>query len=125
MAAATSLGPLRALQWLSTRRALLLAVVLRAAFYAWGAYQDANVEPRYTDIDYFVFTDAARFVYNGGSPYERETYRYTPLLAWMLLPTANWFFAFGKVLFCAGDLLAGYLLIKTLQLRAAGTCSEK
>jgi phosphatidylinositol glycan class M len=83
------------------------------------------MEPRYTDIDYFVFTDAARFVYNGNSPYQRETYRYTPLLAWMLVPTVNWFFAFGKVLFSIGDMLAGYLLIKTLQLRNASNSGSK
>jgi phosphatidylinositol glycan class M len=116
---------LSSLQWLTTRRALVLAALLRVGFFVWGVYQDANMEPRYTDIDYFVFTDAARFVYNGNSPYQRETYRYTPLLAWMLVPTVSWFFAFGKVLFSIGDMLAGYLLIKTLQLRNASNSDCK
>jgi phosphatidylinositol glycan class M len=77
---------------------------------------------KYTDIDYMVFTDAARFVSNGDTPYARDTYRYTPLLAWMLLPTAweapgpwSWVtFAFGKILFALADVLAGWLVVQLL-----------
>ena len=94
-----------------------LSALLRAALLLYGLHQDATSPFKYTDIDYFVFTDAARFTHNGGSPYDRETYRYTPLLAWLLVPTA-WggtaWFSFGKVLFALGDLVAGWGIIRIL-----------
>lgn len=92
------------------------AIALRAALLVYGAWQDAHSAMKYTDIDYMVFTDAARYVSRGMSPYTRDTYRYTPLLAWMLVPT-SWggaWFPFGKVLFSLADVLAGYFVFKVL-----------
>lgn len=98
------------------------AAVLRVAMLYYGLWQDAHSAVKYTDIDYLVFTDAARFTAQGRSPYDRETYRYTPLLAWMLVPTASsqaWF-AFGKFVFAAADLLAGYYIVRILERRGVG-----
>ncbi|CEL06595.1 Putative Mannosyltransferase [Aspergillus calidoustus] len=93
------------------------AIGLRVILLFYGAWQDANSPVKYTDIDYMVFTDAARYVSRGDSPYARDTYRYTPLLAWMLLPT-TWaipgFFSFGKALFALSDVVAGWLVAKSL-----------
>lgn len=92
------------------------AVLLRAVLLIYGHFQDTYSPLKYTDIDYYVFTDAARYVWNGQSPYARDTYRYTPLLAWLLVPTA-WpgCFVFGKVLFAFGDIVAGWLISRILQ----------
>ena len=81
----------------------------------YGIWQDAHSAFKYTDIDYLVFTDAARLVARGASPYDRDTYRYTPLLAWILVPTTSpALFSLGKVLFALADLLAGWLILGML-----------
>ena len=99
------------------------AILLRIVLLLYGLFQDAHSSLPYTDIDYFVFTDAARYVARGRSPYQRETYRYTPLLAWLLLPTA-WpgaaWFSFGKVVFAVADIVAGWLMVLVLKSREGG-----
>lgn len=100
----------------------LIAAALRISLIFYGIWQDENSALKYTDIDYLVFTDASRFVHAGSSPYDRETYRYTPLLAWLLLPT-NYFFSFGKVVFALADLVAGWLIVRLL--RGRGMSAER
>lgn len=46
------------------------------------------------------------------SPYKRETYRYTPLLALILQPNIFLFESFGKILFIIFDLLCGLVILK-------------
>lgn len=106
---------------LSLRNLLLVAAAIRAGLLVYGEYQDANFPVKYTDIDYKVFTDAARFVTLGGSPYERATYRYTPLLAYMLGPNIWLHPAFGKVLFALSDLIVGWILYRIVEMRGATT----
>lgn len=99
------------------------ATLLRLVLLVYGRWQDANSPLKYTDIDYLVFTDAARYVAHGRSPYDRATYRYTPLVAWLLLPT-TWgglWFEFGKVLFAAGDIATGWLILHILRGRGLQT----
>ena len=46
----------------------------------------------------------------GASPYERDTYRYSPMLAAALMPNVLLHPLWGKCFFAAGDLLAGWLI---------------
>lgn len=109
---------------LTPSKILFLATLLRAVLLIYGLLQDAYSPLKYTDIDYFVFTDAARSVSQGHSPYARETYRYTPLLAWLLIPTTwpgTFWFSFGKILFSFADIAAGWLLVLILRSPAGGS----
>jgi phosphatidylinositol glycan class M len=93
------------------------SLLLRLTLLLYGLHQDAHSPLKYTDIDYQVFTSASLYISRGQSPYARETYRYTPLLAFLLLPT-TWgplWFSFGKILFAVGDLVAGFLIVRILR----------
>jgi len=90
---------------------LYAGLVLRCALIIFGDYQDRNsAEVKFTDVDYRVFTDASRHVLYGSSPYDRHTYRYTPILAWMLVPNLLITPLFGKLLFVGCDLLVSFLI---------------
>lgn len=101
------------------------SILLRLAFLLYGLFQDTHSPMKYTDIDYYVFTDAARFISHSKSPYARDTYRYTPLLAWLIYPTVwpgVFWFSFGKVLFAVGDVAAGWMMYRVLKsYRGMGT----
>ena len=62
----------------------------------------------FTDYDYKVYADAALY----DNPYDRHTYRYSPVLALMVGPTFKMHQNFGKVLIAFFDVIAGYYLCK-------------
>jgi GPI mannosyltransferase 1 subunit M len=68
----------------------------------------------YTDIDYHVFLDAAHHVQQGGSPYDRHTYRYTPFLAYLLSKLPSMRFS-ARYVFCAADAACGAILLRLRQ----------
>lgn len=91
-------------------KVLTSAILIRSILFVIAWFQDTTSQLRFTDIDYDVYTDAAAYVLDGGSPYQRSTYRYTPFLAYLLLPNLTFHPLFGKIIFCLGDILAGYLM---------------
>ncbi|TCD62174.1 GPI mannosyltransferase 1 [Steccherinum ochraceum] len=109
---------------------LIVSVLIRVGLIWYSEWHDARSVVKYTDIDYRVFTDAARFVLQPGpgnyaqgplgkwlsvgDPYTRQTYRYTPLLAVLLTPNHWLHRSFGKYLFAGCDILAGTLMYQLL-----------
>ncbi|KAI8452939.1 PIG-M-domain-containing protein [Phakopsora pachyrhizi] len=101
-----------------------------------GSGSDSSI--RYTDLDYQVFSDAAKSMIsnknfnraitkdqknlfynhhlnlNLGSPYDRSTYRYTPILAILMIPNHLFHQTWGKLLFCVSDIIIGVLVYKLL-----------
>ncbi|KAI0819547.1 glycosyltransferase family 50 protein [Trametes gibbosa] len=114
----------------SFSRILCLSSFLRLALIIYSEWHDAHSVVKYTDVDYRVFGDAARFAlhpspgnqaqgplasyFSIGSPYTRATYRYTPLLAVLLAPNEWLHPSFGKLLFAACDIIAGLLMYELL-----------
>lgn len=94
--------------WLFT-----IAFVIRVGIILYTSHIDSKLVFKYTDIDYAVYSDAARIVLEGGSPYARSTYRYSPLLAYFMLPN-SWYPEFGKMLFALLDVIAGVIIAITL-----------
>ncbi|KAK1303987.1 GPI mannosyltransferase 1 [Acorus calamus] len=96
---------------------MLLSGVLRLALIVYGEWQDAHMEVRYTDVDYLVFSDAAALVAMKKSPFGRSTYRYSPILAYLLVPNSVVHPSWGKLIFSAADLLVGVFINSILKLR--------
>lgn len=102
---------------ITTEQLIFLGLILRIGFFLFGLIQDKYMPVKYTDIDYVVFSDAAKYVAEDKSPYLRETYRYTPLLAWFLLPVTfegNWVH-YGKAMFMLCDIITGALITEVLK----------
>lgn len=87
------------------------SALLRAVLILWGVIQDHLLRVAYTDVDYKVFTDAARLVAEGRSPFLRSTYRYSPLLAYIVLPNVWIAPIWGKVCWCTA--IEGYGQLRT------------
>ncbi|XP_015121771.1 GPI mannosyltransferase 1 [Diachasma alloeum] len=99
-----------------------LALILRLILVAYADLHDKYFSVPYTDVDYKVYTDASRFLLSGKSPYERHTYRYTPLLALILTPNILLHSSFGKILFSLIDIIIA-ILMKHILMR--GQCNDK
>ena len=88
-----------------TAAALALRFALVAVASLVDAYKPFGL--RYTDVDYDVLKDGARAMMQGDSPFQRATYRYSPLVSYPLLLDLKTGLPLAKVVFCLMDVLLG------------------
>lgn len=92
------------------------SAILHAAFIAYGLWQDkVGIKVEYTDVDYWVMSDAAELMAEGKSPFDRPTFRYSPLLALLLLPNGVFGKVYGKVLYSMFDIVASWVIYGLLK----------
>lgn len=84
---------------------LVIGAIIRFILILYGDFHDKLYDVPYTDVDYKVFSDAARHIINGNSPYKRHTYRYSPIIAYLMVPNVILYKNFGKILFSIFDVL--------------------
>jgi phosphatidylinositol glycan class M len=99
---------------LTTKLVFTLALMIRVILFLIGLYVDNYTSSSYTDLDYKVFTDGAKYILQGQSPFLRHTYRYTPLLAIIMTPNIFLNENFGKILFILLDIICGVLITKII-----------
>lgn len=95
---------------MSFKKHLIISIIIRIFLVYYGEVQDSLSEIQYTDVDYRVVTDGASHVLNLNSPFKRHTYRYTPLLAYLVLPNLLLHRSFGKFVFSLFDVFIGALI---------------
>ncbi|XP_035718324.1 GPI mannosyltransferase 1-like [Vespa mandarinia] len=92
----------------------IIAFFLRIILVVYANFHDNYFNVPYTDIDYKVFTDAARHITEGDTPFKRHTYRYTPLLAFLLIPNIYIHKDFGKIFFSLIDIVVAIFIRRIL-----------
>lgn len=98
-------------------QALAAGFILRLVVILAGDFFDQVFYPiQFTDIDYRVYSEAAEHVLLGNSPYERQTYRYPPVLSAILTGNFVLHRIFGKVLFALFDVLIAYELERIVRI---------
>lgn len=108
----------------SISQLLTLGAIVRAVLLMYSVFHDHFFRVKYTDIDYMIVVDGASAMAHGGSPFDRTTYRYTPLLAVLVLPAALILNPLGKVVFTLCDLGAARYCYQILRTYATDTSAK-
>lgn len=95
---------------------LAIGLVIRVFLSLYSILHDSYFKLKYTDVDYKVFTYAAKEVIAQRSPYEHQTFRYSPIIAYLVTPNVLVHPVFGKLAASVFDILIAYTIYKTVLL---------
>ncbi|EIW69383.1 hypothetical protein TREMEDRAFT_30675 [Tremella mesenterica DSM 1558] len=123
---------------LTTPRIIALSAFIHVTLLLYANHVDTHPERygglKYTDVDWRVVSDGAKLIFsptlenraqgwlvnkldlNFGNPYERATFRYTPLLPLLLSPSILHPFL-GKLILVVASLIIPILLLRLNQIR--------
>lgn len=106
------------------RTHIIISVLIRVGLIIYGQVHDQYSEVPYTDIDYVVVTDGARQVLKGNSPFNRHTYRYSPILAFMQIPNVVLYREMGKCIYSCFDILVALLIYAIVRNELKSQCNK-
>uniref|UniRef100_A0A1A9WV10 GPI alpha-1,4-mannosyltransferase I, catalytic subunit n=1 Tax=Glossina brevipalpis TaxID=37001 RepID=A0A1A9WV10_9MUSC len=89
---------------------LYFSTFIRLLLIVYGEIHDAYSEVPYTDIDYKIVMSGARGILNGDSPFNRHTFRYSPVYAFIQIPSVLLHPAVGKLIYSSFDIWVAVLI---------------
>eukprot|EP00796_Vickermania_ingenoplastis_P005950 gene5950-4259_t len=106
------------------RTLIWAGIAIRLVLLLYSMFHDYYFRVKYTDIDYMIIVDGASEMVRGGSPFDRTTYRYTPLLAGLVIPAAVVANPLGKLVFVASDIGAAMYCYSVLRTYATKSSAK-
>ncbi len=93
-----------------------LGALVRIILSIYSLIHDRYFHVHYTDIDYKVYTLAAKEVISQRSPYEQQAFRYSPIVAYLSTPNVLLVSIAGKIIASAFDVGIAYSIYKIVHL---------
>ncbi|XP_013118154.1 GPI mannosyltransferase 1 [Stomoxys calcitrans] len=103
---------------------IIVSILIRVIFIIYGTIHDQHSDVPFTDIDYIVVTDGARQLLAGNSPFNRHTYRYSPLYAFMQIPNVVLYREMGKFIYSCFDILVALLIYSIVRNELQSQCNK-
>lgn len=93
-----------------------IGLLIRILLCIYSVIHDKYFKVPFTDIDYKVFTYAAKDVISQQSPYDQQAYRYSPIVAYLFTPNVFLHPICGKIIASLFDVYLAYRIYRVVLL---------